>query len=392
MSWPSAPLNSVATLERDGEDPSALNPETRYVGLEHIDGDGNISYAATVGTAELKSTKFRFCEDHILYGKLRPYLRKIARPGFAGVCSTDIIPIRPSAAIDGGYLFHFLRTPQMVAFASSRCTGANLPRLNPSQLEAFKIPLPSLPEQKRIAVILDAADALRAKRRESIEQLDSLIEATFLEMFVNTPNEWPLTNVEGVAATAPGAIRTGPFGSQLLRSEFTREGVRVIGIDNAVSNEFREGAPRFISTAKYEQLRRYTVVPGDVLITIMGTCGRCAVVPDGIGTAINTKHLCCITLNKQKCAPYFLHSYFLRHPGARHYLCAQTKGVIMEGLNMAIVRAMPVSLPPLALQQQFASIVESIKKQKSRLEAHLAELDLLFGSLQSRAFNGDLVA
>jgi type I restriction enzyme S subunit len=389
MSWPLVTLNSVAALERDGETPSALSPETRYVGLEHVDGDGAIAIIATVGTAEPKSTKFRFSEDHILYGKLRPYLRKIARPGFAGVCSTDIIPIRPTSAIDRGYLFHFLRSPKMVALATSRCTGANLPRLSPSQLEAFEVPLPPLPEQKRIAAILDAADALRAKRRESIEQLDSLVHVTFLEMFGATLSNWEQTTVDQLAAAAPSSVRTGPFGSQLLHSEFTDEGVRVLGIDNAVANEFREGAPRFISLAKYEQLRRYTVIPGDVLITIMGTCGRCAIVPEGIGAAINTKHLCCITLDKKRCLPRFLHAYFLRHPVAQHHLRSQTKGAIMEGLNMGIIKALPVGLPPIDLQTRFASIVESIEQQKARLKAHLVELDSLFASLQSRAFGGE---
>jgi type I restriction enzyme S subunit len=260
------------------------------------------------------------------------------------------------------------------------------------RLRALAVPLPPLPEQKRIAAILDAADALRAKRRESIEQLDSLVQATFLEMFGDTSNEWELATVDQLAAATPSSIRTGPFGSQLLHSEFTDEGVCVLGIDNAVANEFREGAPRFISPAKYEELRRYTVIPGDVLITIMGTCGRCAIVPDGIGTAINTKHLCCITLQKTRCLPRFLHAYFLRHPVAQHHLRSQTKGAIMEGLNMGIIKKMPVSLPPLDLQTRFASIVESIEQQKARLKAHLAELDTLFVSLQSRAFNGELVA
>lgn len=101
----------------------------------------------------------------MLYGKLRPYLSKIARPNFAGVCSTDILPIRPGPSLDRDFLHHYLRLPNMVELANSRAAGANLPRLSPGVLAGFAVPLPPLREQRRIAEVLDRADSLRAQRR-----------------------------------------------------------------------------------------------------------------------------------------------------------------------------------------------------------------------------------
>ena len=274
---------------------------------------------------------------------------------------------------------------------STVITGVAQPQITRQTLSRLQIPLPPLAEQKRIAAILDAADALRAKRRETLAQLDTLLQSTFLDMFGDPETrEWPMATVEEVALPKKGSIRTGPFGSQLLHSEFVDEGIRVLGIDNAVANEFREGEARYITHEKYKHLRRYTVRPGDVLITIMGTCGRCAIVPAGIEKSINTKHLCCITLDPEKCMPDFMHAYFLRHRLARTYLERNSKGAIMSGLNMEIIKKMPILLPPLPLQRRFATIVESVEQQKTRLRAHLTELDTLFASLQHRAFNGEL--
>ncbi|MCI5167012.1 MAG: restriction endonuclease subunit S [Candidatus Electrothrix sp. GM3_4] len=287
------------------------------------------------------------------------------------------------------YLFWWLKIHRKKIEHLGR--GATFKEVSKKIVENIKLPLPPLPEQKRIAKILDATDALRTKRREALAQLDTFLQSTFLEMFSDPiANNWEMVTVENVIKDGKGMIRTGPFGSQLLRSEFVDEGIPVLGIDNAVTNVFKKGAPRFITSQKYEQLRRYTVTPGDVLITIMGTCGRCAIVPDGIGVAINTKHLCCITLNQEKCLPEFMHSYFLRHLIARRYLEQNAKGAIMSGMNMGIIKALPIPLPPLPLQNQFAAIVNSVEQQKSRMKTHLTELDTLFASLQQRAFNGEL--
>jgi type I restriction enzyme S subunit len=239
--------------------------------------------------------------------------------------------------------------------------------------------------------VLDRAEALRAKRRAALAQLDTLTQSIFLDMFGDPETKgWPVTTIAGIAHPGDGSIRTGPFGSQLLHGEFVDKGVAVLGIDNVVSNEFRWGERRYITESKYRELRRYTVQPGDVLITIMGTCGRCAVVPEDVPVAINTKHLCCITPDVKKCLSTYVHAYFLQHPRARRYLEQTAKGAIMAGLNMGIVSDMPIAVPPLQLQGEYDRRVTTMKNLEAAYRASLAELDALFASLQQRAFRGEL--
>jgi type I restriction enzyme S subunit len=122
----------------------------------------------------------------------------------------------------------------------------------------------------------------------------------------------------------------------------------------------------------------------------MGTCGRCAIVPDDVPLAINTKHLCCITLNQAVCLSEYLHAYFLLHPAARTYLAREAKGAIMSGLNMGIIKALPVHVPPMELQRRFVRQQEAIAGLKAIEQSAAASTDDLFASLQERAFRGEL--
>jgi type I restriction enzyme S subunit len=346
--------------------------------------------------ADIGSAKQIVEPGDVLLSKIVPHIRRswVVGParGRRLIASGEWIVFR-SPRLHPPYLRHVLiGDPFHAQFMQTVSgVGGSLLRARPAHVVNIRVPLPPLPEQRRIAEILDKADALRAKRRAALVQLDTLTQSIFLDMFGDpVAKGWRMATVADVSADGNGSIRTGPFGSQLLHSEFTDEGIAVLGIDNAVENHFRWSDRRFISEAKYRQLRRYTVFPGDVLITIMGTCGRCAIVPDNIPTAINTKHLCCVTLNRTKCLPAFLHTYFLQHPIPRRYLAQKAKGAIMEGLNMGIIKAIPIPLAPIELQQVFAHRLAAVANVKSAQRTSFAELDALFASLQHRAFRGEL--
>ncbi|MFM9865501.1 MAG: restriction endonuclease subunit S [Micropepsaceae bacterium] len=265
--------------------------------------------------------------------------------------------------------------------------------------EKFVVHYPdSLREQQRIVGILDEAfegiATAKANATKNVQNARALFENHLQSVFAQRGPGWVEKPVKELAAPAKGSIRTGPFGSQLLHSEFVDEGIAVLGIDNAVANEFRWGKSRFITPEKYRQLERYRVHPGDVLITIMGTCGRCAIVPDDIPIAINTKHICCITLDRSKCLPSYLHIYFLHAPQAQAFLVKHAKGAIMAGLNMGLIQELPVMLPPAEVQATIVEAADDLREETQRL-AHLYErklelLEALRKSLLHRAFAGRL--
>ena len=321
-------------------------------------------------------------------GAYAGYVNYFSTPIFASDCST--IKPKKSKWLSARYLYRSLKAQQNQIYHLQK--GGGQPHVYPKDLQRLNIPIPPLETQHKIVAILEKAEETKILRAQADELTQQLLQSVFLEMFgESSEKDWFMSNIEGVVHPRKGSVRTGPFGSQLLHGEFVEEGIAVLGIDNAVKNEFQWGKNRFISESKYNELKRYTVHPGDVLITIMGTCGRCAIVPDDIPIAINTKHLCCITLDQDKCLPIYLHGYFLQHPVARYYLSSKANGAIMDGLNMRIIKEMPIPIAPIELQRKYAAIVQKLNETKQYQQQSSQEIDNLFNTLMQKAFTGDLI-
>lgn len=264
------------------------------------------------------------------------------------------------------------------------------------RLRALAVPLPPLPEQKRIAAILDAADALRAKRRESIEQLDSLIQATFLEMFgdpVANPKGWAMTPLKDLAVNILSG--TTPKGGEEV---YVKGGVMFLRSQNVWKNRLELTDIAYIDSGTHQRMRKSKLQHKDILITKTGrvnteqsSLGRAAMFLGDDGSANINGHVYLIRLRKGSVHEFVLR--ILTTTAYRDYIRSVCVGGIdKRQLNKSHIEQFPIIAPPIDLQTRFASIVESIEHQKTRLKSHLAELDALFSSLQSRAFNAELVA
>lgn len=374
-------LGSVATIERKGVDPRAVAPETLYIGLEHIERGGRIIGHDTVAGAELASTKFQFSPEHVLFGKLRPNLGKVSRPDFAGVCSTDILPIRPGKDLDRSYLAHYLAQPSMVDFAASRTSGANLPRLSPTVLATFPIPLPPLSEQRRIAAILDNADAVRAKRRQVLAHLGALNHSIFREMFGD-----PVSNPRGIPKATIGALASVVTGNSPSRADAGNfgESIEWIKSDN-LGGDVATLADEWLSEQGRTKAR---IAPaGSILVTCIAgsptSIGKASLVDRDV--AFNQQ------INAILPSPMVDAAFLLGQlKTAPELVRAKSTGGMKGLVNKSAFQSIEVLAPSVEAQQTFASKVAAVANQADAGQRALAAEHELFACLQSRAFRGEL--
>lgn len=180
--WKRYKLKEFAKLVKDQYLPSSDN-HLVYIGLEHIEQQ-TLRLNGTGNSSDVISQKFRFKSGDILFGKLRPYFRKVYRPQFNGVCSTDIWVVRAKEGFDQGFLFYFLASQEFVNESIIGSSGTRMPRADWSHLAETEWYLPPLPTQRRIADILSALDEKIELNRQTNATLEAIAQSIFREWFV----------------------------------------------------------------------------------------------------------------------------------------------------------------------------------------------------------------
>jgi len=174
--WEIGKFKNLATLDRKQVLPAEFTKQDFYIGLEDIEKEtGNIIKTSSENAEDLKSSKFRFTPNHILYAKLRPYLNKVALPNQSGICSTDIFPVLPlEGKSNRFFICYLMRSKPFVTEMHSKSSGANLPRASASVIENFKTYQPPIELQTQFAQIVEKIEALKTQYQQSLQELENL--------------------------------------------------------------------------------------------------------------------------------------------------------------------------------------------------------------------------
>jgi type I restriction enzyme S subunit len=184
--WPYCNLSELLSIVS-----GQINPQADpYVNMPHIGCEnihtntGQIIGVKTPKQLKLHSGKYLFEPTDVLYSKIRPYLNKVTIPGFTGVCSADIYPLRvKESKLDQRFLVYMLRSNLFLTYAEKHSTRTNIPKINRLALLNFNFPYPPLTLQKQFSVIYSKVDSLRNRIEYSCQDLDNLFNSLLQKAF-----------------------------------------------------------------------------------------------------------------------------------------------------------------------------------------------------------------
>ena len=284
------------------------------------------------------------------------------------------------------YLLQFLSQIDLKPYV----TGTAQPKLTYASLARIPILLPPLAEQQRIAAILDQAEALRAKRRRALAQLDTLTQSLFLDLFgdpVENLKQWDSTLTLGQVADIVSGVTKG----RKVNGQKTRE-VPYLAVVNVQDRALNLALVKTIEATE-DEIARYSLKADDLLLTEGGDpdkLGRGTLWQGELSECIHQNHVFRVRLTSDLVHPLFLNWLVGSQRGKSYFLRSAKQTTGIASINMTQLRGFPLLLPPLPLQCEFAAQVPAVERLKVSQRASLAKLDALFASLQHRAFRGEL--
>ena len=254
-------------------------------------------------------------------------------------------------------------------------------------LKEVEIPCVDIDAQKEIVKRLQNLEQLISLRKQQLAKLDELVKARFVEMFGDLASpacSWKKEKIVNICADQDD-IKCGPFGTQLSKDAYQSTGVSVWEIPQINSN-FLLKPTHFITAEKALQLEAYSIIPGDIAMSRKGNVGRCAVFPENLKNGIIHSDVLRIRIDKKRAVPTFMMHQLHNSNFIKHQIELVSSGAIMAGINVTKLKEIEVHLPPLTLQNEFATFVERVDQQKQTIQQSLEKLELMKKALMQEYF------
>lgn len=347
---------------------------------EYWNGDINWVTPAelTDDTDVIYETQRKITRQAVIDSSLKPFpcgtvllssrapIGKVTIAGTEMYCNQGFKNLICSDKIYNRYLFHFLRSKTQ--YLNSLGRGATFKEISKSIVADIEIPLPTLEEQRKIAVVLDKISDLTAKRRRQLDKLDELVKSRFVEMFGDFGNQGEKITLADVCKIITDGTHQPP--------EFVPSGIPFLFVSNIVTNEITYDAEKFISEDTYNELIKRTPIElGDILLSTVGSYGHPAIVKSDKRFCFQ-RHIAYLKPKAELVDSVYLHSAILSDDVQRQ-IEKNVKGIAQKTLNLSEIRKIKVPLPSMESQKRFAEMVTHIDKIKLQVRASLDKLEML---------------
>lgn len=299
--------------------------------------------------------------------------------GFGAFCKV----LRPNSKVDPGYFAHFFQTQDYRRRVSALAAGANINNLRNEHIDDLELLIPSPAQQRRIAAILDKADALRTKRREALALIDGLSASYFEVEFGSSAR----SEVEGCLAEVTSVVTKGTTPTT-LGFQFVDAGIPFLRVQNLNGSKVELEGALFISEQTHEALERSRIRPADLLISIAGTIGRAAIVSENM-PEMNCNQAVAIIRCEKKIEPIFLLHWLQSKDAQSQIRAGQVTGTI-SNISLGLLRGLKLRLPPIEKQRNFAVNVKKVDVIRQVYATALRQAEALFSALQQQAFSGTI--
>jgi type I restriction enzyme S subunit len=398
--WLSCSLGDVVEYGKTAKaEPFEIAKSAWILELEDIEKDtSRLLEHRTFAERQSKSTKNSFEEGDVLYGKLRPYLNKVIVADQPGYCTTEIIPLKPNAALDGRFLFYWLKHPVFLDYVRNVSHGLNMPRLGTDAGKAAPFRLAPLAEQKRIADKLDAVlrrvDACRARLDGAPEILKGFRQSVIgVAASGQLTEDWRGAQVRDWSAQSLGHIaKFIDYRGKTPRK--TQSGLPLITAKNVRAGYVSPEPREFIAPDAYDVwMTRGIPRRGDVLITTEAPLGNVAVIDWDYKFAL-AQRIICLQFNDKECDGRYA-AIALQDPLFQARLRERSTGTTVEGIKASRLKELTINIPRLDEQEEVIRRVQALLALAERIETCITRARAQIGGLTpaalTKAFRGDLV-